>query len=159
MSTEFRIQQSEDYQGNDWWKWAVWIEGSPPDLNQIVNVEWTLHPTFPNPIRKSSNRATKFMLETGGWGTFQIRARLQMKDGSIRRLSHYLQLYYPDDSSSSDRGGGYRGDAMESSDRAGDLAPNRDEGEYNDTNRGGDSSDSNRGGGYPDDDGRSGRGD
>ena len=95
MSTEFEILQSEDYQGDDWWKWAVWVEGSDKALDRIDYVEWTLHPTFPDPIRKIRDRAHKFILETSGWGTFQIRARVQMKDGSAVRLSHYLKLHRP----------------------------------------------------------------
>jgi transcription initiation factor IIF auxiliary subunit len=95
MSTEFEIFQSENYQGDDWWKWSVWVEGKDEDLDRIDYVEWTLHPTFPDPIRQSRDRGQKFRLETGGWGTFQIRARVQLKDGSNVRLSHYLRLHYP----------------------------------------------------------------
>jgi transcription initiation factor IIF auxiliary subunit len=96
MPIELEIRQWEKYEGDDWWKWAVWVEGSDDDLDQVEHVEWTLHPTFPNPIRKCRDRADKFRLETGGWGVFPIRARVQMKDGNSIRLSHHLQLHYPD---------------------------------------------------------------
>jgi transcription initiation factor IIF auxiliary subunit len=96
MSDEFDIQQWEEYQGDEWWKWAVWIEGSDEALDQIDYVEWTLHPTFPDPIRKVRNRSEKFRIETGGWGVFQIRARVQTKDGSPHKLTHALSLHYPD---------------------------------------------------------------
>jgi transcription initiation factor IIF auxiliary subunit len=65
-------------------------------LDQIDYVEWTLHPTFPNPIRKTRNRSEKYRIETGGWGVFQIGARVQTKDGSSVRLRHSLSLHYPD---------------------------------------------------------------
>ena len=97
MSAEFEIQQSEDYQGDNWWKWSVWLEGSDDDLNGVEYVEWTLHPTFPDPIRRQVNRSEKFRLDTGGWGTFPIRALIQMKDGTSLRLMHRLKLYYPKD--------------------------------------------------------------
>src|SRR6266404_2195546 len=98
MSTDLEIHQSYEYQGDDWWQWQVWLEGSDEDLDRVDFVEWTLHPTFPDPIRKSSDRLEKFRLRTGGWGTFPIRALVHMKDGTSRRFSHHLKLYYPDGS-------------------------------------------------------------
>ena len=95
MTSEFRIEQSQEYTGDDWWQWSVWVEGKDEDLNGIEFVEWTLHPTFPDPIRRSTDRNEKFRLDTGGWGTFPIRAKLHMKDGSDLKLSHSLELYYP----------------------------------------------------------------
>jgi transcription initiation factor IIF auxiliary subunit len=96
MTDEFVIQQWEEYGDEDWWKWAVWIEGKDEDLDRIDFVEWTLHPTFPNPIRQKRNRASKFRLETGGWGGFKIKARVELKDGQHVKLRHYLELHYPD---------------------------------------------------------------
>jgi transcription initiation factor IIF auxiliary subunit len=96
MPGEFAIQQWEKYEGEDWWKWAVWIEGQDEALNRIEFVEWTLHPTFPRPIRVIRDRKSKFRLETGGWGVFQIFARVQTKDGQQIKLLHHLELYYPD---------------------------------------------------------------
>jgi transcription initiation factor IIF auxiliary subunit len=96
MPNEFEIDQSATYAGDDWWEWSVWVEGRKADLDRIEYVEWTLHPTFPKPIRRIDDRSTKFRLETGGWGTFLIRARVEMKDGSSIRLRHELELHYPD---------------------------------------------------------------
>jgi len=96
MPDEFTIEQWEKYEGEDWWKWAVWVEGRDEALDLIEFVEWTLHPTFPNPIRKIHDRASKFRLATGGWGVFQIVARAQMKNGQQAKLRHYLKLHYPD---------------------------------------------------------------
>jgi transcription initiation factor IIF auxiliary subunit len=45
----------------------VWIEGSDDALDLVDLVEWTLHPSFPSPVRKIRDRASKFRLETGGW--------------------------------------------------------------------------------------------
>ncbi len=96
MPGEFTIQQWEEYEGSDWWKWAVWIEGTKEALDSVDFVEWTLHPTFPNPIRTSRDRASKFRLQTGGWGVFPIVGRVQLKDGQQIKLRHYLKLHYPD---------------------------------------------------------------
>jgi transcription initiation factor IIF auxiliary subunit len=91
-----KIAQSAKYEVIDWWSWSVWIEGPDKDLDQIVNVEYTLHPTFPDPVRIKTTRKNKFKLSTGGWGVFPIYARVFKKDGSVVRLQHTLQLRYPD---------------------------------------------------------------
>jgi transcription initiation factor IIF auxiliary subunit len=96
MPNDLKIEQWEQYDGDDWWHWAVWIEGEDETLDQIKFVEWTLHPTFPDPIRKTTNRSNKFRLETGGWGVFPIVARVELKDGKQTKLRHHLHLHYPD---------------------------------------------------------------
>jgi transcription initiation factor IIF auxiliary subunit len=96
MTEEFTIQQWDKYEGEDWWKWAVWIEAPNKALDLVDFVEWILHPTFPNPVRRISDRTTKFRLETAGWGVFQITAHVQMKDGKQVKLDHFLRFHYPE---------------------------------------------------------------
>jgi transcription initiation factor IIF auxiliary subunit len=96
MRENFTVEQWEKYEGDDWWTWAVWISGKDEALDEIDHVEWTLHPTFPNPIRRIHERSTKFRLETGGWGGFTVGAQAQMKDGRQIKLRHVLKLHYPD---------------------------------------------------------------
>lgn len=93
---DLTIRQSADYQGNDWWDWSVWIDGPADLLDRIQYVEYTLHPSFPQPVRRIRNRATQFRLDTAGWGTFTIYARVVFNDGEDVRLEHELNLYYPD---------------------------------------------------------------
>jgi len=102
MAEEFRVEQSEQYEGKDWWNWAVWVEASDEALQRIDYVGWTLHPTFTNPIRRTEDRASKFRLETGGWGVFPIVARVQLKDGKQMKLRHQLKLHYPDGKANTD---------------------------------------------------------
>ena len=102
MPDELTIQQWEKYEGEKWWKWAVWVEGPDEALDRIDFVEWVLHPTFPNPVRTIDNRASKFRLDTGGWGVFWIRARVQLKDGQQTKLEHYLKLHYLDGTENAD---------------------------------------------------------
>ncbi len=90
-----RIAQSEKYVGDNWWNWSVWIEGSSEELNAVSSVEWRLHPTFANPIRRRDDRNTNFRLDTSGWGAFPIHASVYMKSGVIEKLQHYLKLHYP----------------------------------------------------------------
>jgi transcription initiation factor IIF auxiliary subunit len=90
------IRQSERYVGNDWWDWSVWVEGTDAELDDVSQVEWRLHSTFPDPVRTVTNRQSRFRLDTGGWGTFVVRAVIHTKSGGVERLRHELQLHYPD---------------------------------------------------------------
>ncbi len=38
--------------GDGRWDWTVYVTAPPAVLNEIRCVEYTLHPTFPNPIRR-----------------------------------------------------------------------------------------------------------
>jgi transcription initiation factor IIF auxiliary subunit len=90
-----RIEQAERYQGDDWWSWSVWLEGPKSELDKVKYVEYTLHPTFVDRVRKISSRGSKFKLSTGGWGVFPIYAQAVKRDGSVTRLRHQLKLHYP----------------------------------------------------------------
>ncbi len=96
----FKIAQGsmyEGWKGQDWWRWWVWIEGSEQDLNEVAYVEYTLHPTFPNPIKRVDDRSSKFRLDTSGWGEFLLRARLHMKGAAKDiQLSHSIELREPE---------------------------------------------------------------
>ena len=88
------IKQDEKYEGKDWWRWSVWLEGI--DANKVKNVTWKLHPSFPEPERVVSDPSTNFKLQTAGWGTFTVKADVLMTDGTTKRLEHELELHYPD---------------------------------------------------------------
>lgn len=90
------IKQDSTYVGNDWWKWSVWVDGSPHELDTIERVMYVLHSTFNNPVREIADRTTDFRLDTSGWGAFRIRARVFYKDGHEEALQHDLVLKYPD---------------------------------------------------------------
>jgi len=56
--------------GNGFWEWTAFIQGPPETLRQVKCVRYTLHPTFPNPIRDVCNRGNgprAFSLTTTGW--------------------------------------------------------------------------------------------
>ncbi len=93
---DLRIEQDFEFQGSDWWRWSVWIEGPDEQLDRVDHVTYVLHPTFPSPVRTVSDRATKFRLETAGWGVFRIYATATTQDGSEVKLEHDLVLRYPD---------------------------------------------------------------
>jgi transcription initiation factor IIF auxiliary subunit len=91
-----KITQHDKYEGDDWWSWSVWIDGSKEEIDQIKCVEYTLHSTFPNPVRTIATRRNNFKLTSSGWGEFTIYVRIVRKDESVLRLKHPLKLHYPE---------------------------------------------------------------
>ena len=87
-----RIEQSSTYKGEDWWEWSVWVEGTPAELDSLEAVTYHLDPTFPDPVRRVTDPADKFRLDSASWGTFTIKADLHRKDGQSLRRSHDLRL-------------------------------------------------------------------
>ena len=91
-----RIGQDYKYVGEDYWEWSVWIDGPKKELDRVESVTYTLHPTFPKPVRIVESREDRFRLSTAGWGVFTLYAKVEHKDGSTERLKHELELRYPD---------------------------------------------------------------
>ena len=79
----------------DWWSWTAFIEPSgDASLDDVKYVEYILHPSFPNPIRRVRSPQDGFALTTKGWGVFPLTARVVFKDTSKNtiELEHYLQF-------------------------------------------------------------------
>lgn len=77
------------------WRWRVHLDGASEDLDQVKEVVWLLHDTFPDPVirRKAKKyRSDNFCLAETGWGEFTIRARVILKGGEEVMLSHWLRL-------------------------------------------------------------------
>ena len=76
-----------------WWEWGIYIKGAPAELKRIHCVEYTLHPTFPNPVRLVCSPTKGFLLTARGWGTFTVPVKVMLKDGTVRELSHTLEFH------------------------------------------------------------------
>lgn len=80
--------------GDDRWDWTVFLIADDKTLDDIHHVDYTLHPTFPDPVRRVSTRGTSpgkgFFLSSNGWGTFTIGIRVTFKDGEVAALTHTL---------------------------------------------------------------------
>lgn len=79
------------------WNWTVFLTGPEEELSRIECVEYTLHPTFPNPVQKVCERGRglhAFPLIASGWGTFLIKIRVTFRDRDeeIKHLQHYLKF-------------------------------------------------------------------
>jgi len=89
---DLTINQRSTQQGSGWWAWEVWIDGPDSLLDQVEAVVYTLHPTFPNPRQRVTDRGSRFALRSGGWGEFMIYGEVNMRDGETVSLRHYLRL-------------------------------------------------------------------
>jgi transcription initiation factor IIF auxiliary subunit len=82
--------------GGGRWEWAVFILASNDVLKQIQYVEYTLHPTFPEPIQRVTERGMEngkgFVLKATGWGTFEIAVKIVFTNGRSRYLKHQLKF-------------------------------------------------------------------
>ena len=74
------------------WRWSVWVEGPASELDRVKAVRYTLHPTFPDPVRIVTDRSSKFRLESSGWGEFSIMAQLTLTDDRVESLERWIRL-------------------------------------------------------------------
>lgn len=93
----YRIAQEQSYQGSDFWSWCVWIEASQAEMDQIVEVDWFLHPASPFPVIHNKDWVSHFAIEGSGCCVFQLRAELNLAEGATISLTHWLELNYPGD--------------------------------------------------------------
>jgi transcription initiation factor IIF auxiliary subunit len=89
-----RSAQTARRLSRDWWVWTIYIEGPAESLEQVRCVEYTLHPTFPDPVREVCDRGSgpAFALSARGWGTFPVRLRIFLKSGAVQELTHELRF-------------------------------------------------------------------
>ncbi len=75
-----------------WFDWSVYIDADEATLKKIKSVTYTLHPTFPEPVRTVTNQAEHFKLSTSGWGEFQIRADILLDNDKTVTKFYWLDL-------------------------------------------------------------------
>jgi transcription initiation factor IIF auxiliary subunit len=92
-----QLKQSTRYQGKDWWNWSVWLEGTKTELKAVDHVVYTLHASFPEPVRSIKTRKNGFRLDSAGWGEFRIFLEIVRVDGKSAKRTHWLELTYPQD--------------------------------------------------------------
>lgn len=84
-----KIREEHDY---DYYKWRIFVDEQDDVLDQIEQVRYLLHETFPNPARISRNRESKFALESAGWGSFTVFITVKFKDRTEKEIEYYLDL-------------------------------------------------------------------
>ncbi len=78
--------------GENQWVWKVFIEATPETLSQIEYVEYKLHPTFHEPIRRINTRHNNFALSARGWKVFEIKIQVHFSDDTEKYLTHMLKF-------------------------------------------------------------------
>lgn len=92
-AAEIKIQNTSKYAGAGRWDWTIFVDADAATLRSINCVEYTLHPTFPDPIRKVCGRPeTKFELSSNGWGTFTVKVNVEYKDGHLETIDYPLMF-------------------------------------------------------------------
>jgi transcription initiation factor IIF auxiliary subunit len=92
----YRVDQGYEYIGDDRWNWWVRIDATDAELDRINHVVYTLHPTFSNPVRTVKSRSNRFELRSAGWGVFKLYVDIVENSGEHHKLTHLLQLAYPE---------------------------------------------------------------
>lgn len=77
------------------YKFDVVLEGRPVQGLEVREVEYTLHPTFAHPVRRSRDASTRFGIADVCYGGFTINARVLFADGSVARKAIPIDPAFP----------------------------------------------------------------
>ncbi len=72
--------------------WCAFLDGTSEQVREIQQIEYTLHPSFPNPVRVVEDAAHCFALQSQGWSVFEIRTRITLKNGTVLRQAFPLKF-------------------------------------------------------------------
>lgn len=92
---DIRAGNTAKYVGDGHYDWTVYIDADPDILNNIKYVQYTLHPTFKNPVRKVKKRGGDypFALSMNGWDEFTIGVKVVFRDGTSTSFDYELKLF------------------------------------------------------------------
>ena len=62
-----------------------------PNLANVQSVEYTLHPTFKNRVRTSTDRGQNFRIEIKAWGTFVVKVTVTTTDGKKQDFNQSMK--------------------------------------------------------------------
>lgn len=77
---------------HDWYDWCVFASGDEAELQHVRSVEYTLHPSFPDPVRTMSDRDHRFAVMSNGWGSFRMKIRIIYDDEHEEFTSYWVRL-------------------------------------------------------------------
>jgi len=75
-----------------YYEWRVFVDEPPAVLETISQVDYVLHPTFPDPFQSSRDRSRQFELRASGWGGFAIVITVHYTNGAEAKTSYFLDL-------------------------------------------------------------------
>jgi transcription initiation factor IIF auxiliary subunit len=83
----------EERHETDWYEWCVFVDGDAETLSRIAFVQYTLHPTFSEPVRLCVDREHQFALFSAGWGGFNISITVSWNDSEVTQHQYFLDLW------------------------------------------------------------------
>ena len=104
IAEQIEMRQSSEYVGHNRWNWSIWIDAPATVMNDIEYVDYKLHSSYTDPLRRRTNRDENFRLSGNGWGEFTITAEIKPQDGKAFTKRHWLTLEYPATPSSASSG-------------------------------------------------------
>ena len=85
------IKTSSSFVRRGVYNWKVYIDAPRAVLSEIEYVEYTLHPTFKQPVVRG-DKQSQFSYKSSGWGEFNIKVKVQYKNRSVQTFSKWLDL-------------------------------------------------------------------
>ena len=101
-STEIEVAHTSTYAGSGRYKWTIYIKAEPSVLNRIDYVEYRLHPTFHDPVRKvrgPKSGAYPFSTSDVALDTFTVGVTVYFSDSQYLELPDYTLTLKPNSSS------------------------------------------------------------
>lgn len=89
-----RIDNTAKYSSGRY-SWTVFIVADESTLSNIAYVEYTLHPSFPNPVQSIKERGARcaFGLTSTSWGEFEVKVKIVFKNNDRPEYTkHWLNL-------------------------------------------------------------------
>ena len=75
-----------------YYNWEIYLDVPESILSQIDNVKYTLHPTFREREITINTKENRFRLSRMGWGEFNVKIDVTLKDGRTITKYHWLNL-------------------------------------------------------------------
>lgn len=88
-----RLTNTARQVSSDRWEWTAFMDGPESSLRRIRSVTYHLHPTFKPSRRLGDSTRLGHPLTAVGWGTFLLRADVELDDGTRRSYEHTLQFH------------------------------------------------------------------
>ena len=79
---------------DEWWEWCIFVDDTESVIRKIEQVEYTLHRTFPDPIRTITDNTHRFALYSSGWGQFTANIEVLFKDNSTINQRYFVRFSY-----------------------------------------------------------------
>jgi transcription initiation factor IIF auxiliary subunit len=93
VAQDIRVENSAKYSSGRY-SWTIYLTGSDATLNKVDYVQYTLHPSFPQPIQIVRTRGGRcaFPYSSNSWAEFEVKIKVVFKDGRTEELKYMLNL-------------------------------------------------------------------